>query len=225
MITRPITRPIRRSIIRSINGGEGEAGGEVTRFFTNYDSAVGTYHVSNSTLVFASGDTFEIDWLSPVAELSTNQYMLDGADGDEGRFYVLMRLNGDIEMPVDLLLDLEIDGVSVGVTPSYPVDGKLHRYKFIFSAAAEIKYFGSRYNNQQHLGSIFANFVATISGSTISWPLDEQEVNGTQLSVEGLHTLTSNNFAGDGSDSAEFTLNEAGTIWEANDSSDTIEIA
>lgn len=157
------------------------------RNFTELTTALGTYWEYENTLVFGAGDTFEFEFLAPTDIVATTMYLTDG-DADRG-FVILGNTGSFIVNTVNIGV-LEVDGVSVGLSSTYPVDGKLHTIKITWDNVAEIKYLGMRDISSSFYTGILADPMATISGQTQTWTLGNGVGVDTEQSTPAGNAIT-----------------------------------
>jgi len=172
---RPMIRPMIRSMIPS---------SAITRYFTNLNGT-DAYWEFQDTLVFASGDTFDIEHQFPTATLSDAEYICDAGSGSN-RGNITLLSNGLFSVNTAVISELRVDGIPVALSSAYPIDGKIHLTSVTFSDLAEIKVLGKANFNLFFLSRILANPKANISGQTQTYTLGNAPGNDTELPIENV---------------------------------------
>lgn len=174
---RPIIRTIISAIIKPIISDSTPIEG--TRTFIETDPDFDMHYSYITTLTFASGDTFELDFTGTLGP-PPSFYIADGEDIDDRGFIVVDNSTGKFVLSASIS-NLEIDGVNLDlINTLFPTDGKLHHIKVIFDDVAKIKVVGSRYSIEETFQGILANVKATIGGVTHSHALGDATGNSEQ---------------------------------------------
>ena len=182
----------------------------IERYFISLDSAVMQSYTISNLLTFASGDTFEIDFVAPTGITAANESLCDGDDGAD-RGFVTLADDGTYNLTSQGAVT--VDGISITGASNYPTDGKLHTLKISFTASGKIKFLGRHYLGSNYSNSIISNPNAVIGGVTTSWALDEPTLN-TEESQEGGSFITYSNISTGLPDRELFTFVDGDWIGE-----------
>lgn len=195
----------------------------VSRYFSYLDPIQQGYYTFQNTLVFASGDTFEFDFLAPSSVVSGDQYITDGGADDATRAHIRLRSSGAYAFSSGLTAT--VNGVTKVSGDLYPTDGALHKVICTFTTTKAIKYLGCRLSIENFYSGILSSAKSTISGAISSWRLDKDPLTTTEQSSGGGNILTRVNVAQ--ADVELFTLNTATTPdqWENPDQSTILQVA
>jgi hypothetical protein len=181
-------------------------GGAITRHFAQLDDVLMSHYVYANTLVFASGDTFEFEFLAPTSTVSANQYLTD-SDANLDRAFFLLSPDGTYSFPTGFTMT--VDGVAIDTNSVYTQDGKLHKVVMSFEAVRRIGFLGVRYDGTGFYNGIITNPVATISGVTTTNTLGLATGN-SEPSAEASNTITYVNIP----DSNRELFQNAVTQWD-----------
>jgi len=157
----------------------------VSRFYTTLDSVLQNYWKFEKTLKGQVGDKFKFKFLAPNAVVTSSHYVTDGDNViPNNRAYVVLQTDGTYLMANNITV--EVDGVTVDTNSAYPVDGKFHEIEYTLTAPADIKYLSCRYSVASFYSGMFADFEATLSGVTQTYPLSKGKgsANDTEYNLE-----------------------------------------
>ena len=166
MITSMVTGMVRPSMVSAMVN---PLASFIRRYFAELDSVQQSHYVYANTLVFQSGDTFEFDFLAPTGAVAANEYLTDDTGGS--RAWFVINAAGSFSANSNIG-SMTLDGISVSLSSSYPVDGKLHKIELTYSGAASVSILGA-FNTlaSGFYNGIIANPAATISGVTTTNPI------------------------------------------------------
>jgi len=197
-INRLITRPITRAIIRTVS----RLTVLIQRVFITLNGTDGHFKYTDA-LVFASGDTFEFEFVALTGVIAgSDEYLVDGDDAND-RSFLAFNNTGGWTINSAIISSIEVDGV---VSSTYPIDGKLHKVKLTYSGIAKVGFLGCRFNLILFSDTIIANPKATISGVATIHVLGNA-VGDTELNNGSTITYT-NIVAGD-----REVFNKIGNTW------------
>ena len=186
---RSMTRSMIKPIITSlVNPDVGDPTGATERYFAPLDDVLMSYYFYSTAIVLSAGDTFELEFLAPSSVVSSTETISDGETASN-RLRIQLASDGTYRFPSPSAATLEVDGVVINSSSTYPVDGKQHKAKFTGVGTGVLKYLGVRYTIASYYSGIISNPIATISGVKTTNTLGLATGN-SEPSAEANNTIT-----------------------------------
>lgn len=179
------------------------------RYFSLLDATLSSHFLVSTALVFNTADELEFNFTAPTSILSPREHLFDSDANVAGRARMVMDVDGTWDTGGSF--DWFVDGVATTEIDPYPIDGKEHHIRCVFTDTAQkVVTFGSRFNINEGYDGILSNIKATISAVETNFIVD-LSTGTAEASLEASNTLNYVNIPDTNRELFELAI--SGTDW------------